>query len=256
MVVGQLAQDAARKGALMLNRRLVILFALIAWSFSAGACSSPEPAGTPIVIDGSSTVHPISTAIADEYRKKHQRQPITVTSSSTGVGLKRFCAGELDVADASRNITDAEMSECAKASVAFVELPIAYDAISIIVNPKNSWASSITVPELKKLWQPAAEGKIKRWNQVRSSWPDKEIHLFAPDDQSGTFDYFNQEITGAPKSSRKDYGPYADHKKIIEAVEADELALGYLSFTYFERENQKDKIKALALDDLDERIGP
>jgi phosphate transport system substrate-binding protein len=238
----------------MSTRALLILSTSLCLSAVGAACSAPEPAGAPIVIDGSSTVHPIADTLATEYRKKHSTQTITLTSSSTGVGLKRFCAGELDVANASRNITDAESAACAQAGVTFIELPIAYDAISIVVNPANSWATSITVPELKKLWEPAAEGKIKRWSQVRAGWPDKEIHLVGPDAESGTFDYFNQSITGAPKSSRKDYAANVDDNKIISAVEADELALGYLGFTYFEKEHGK--VKALALDDLNEQIAP
>ena len=218
------------------------------------ACGSPEPAGRPIVVDGSSTVFPLSQEAVAEYRKVHSQQVVNVTSSSTGVGLKRFCAGELDLADASRHITAAEIAVCSAAKVEFVELPVAFDAISIVVNRANSWATSITVAELKKLWEPSADGRVKRWSQVRTGWPNREIHLVGPDSESGTFDYFNEVISGGPKSSRKDYAAYVDDNKLMSAVEADELALGYVGFSYFDRE--KDKAKALAVDDLDEQIGP
>jgi phosphate transport system substrate-binding protein len=217
------------------------------------ACGGSQSAGQPIVIDGSSTVFPISDEAAREFRGKHPQQTVNVTSSSTGVGLKRFCAGELDFANASRPITPVEAAACAAAQVEFVEIPIAYDAISIVVNRANAWAKSITVRELKRLWEPQAERRVMRWNQVRAEWPNREIHLVGPDNESGTFDYFNEAINGAPKSSRKDYTGHADYNKIVEALERDELALGYVGFTYAEQ--HKERLLELALDDLDEQVG-
>ena len=238
----------------MRTRSLAPTCVLVALAFGSAACGSSEPAGKPIVIDGSSTVYPITQEAVADYHKKHAQQVIDVSVSSTGAGLKRFCAGELDLADASRHITAAEITACASAKIDFVELPVAYDAISVVVNRANSWATSITVAELKTLWEPAAEGRVKQWSQVRTGWPARDIHLVGPDSESGTFDYFNEVIIGAPKSSRKDYSANVDDNKLIAAVEADELALGYVGFTYFDRE--KAKVTALAVDDLDEQVGP
>jgi phosphate transport system substrate-binding protein len=235
--------------------RLAAACAFVAICFGLGACGSASvSAGALIVIDGSSTVHPVSVEMAAEFRKTHPQQAITVGSSSTGVGLKRFCAGELDIADASRPITADEVAACAAAKIEFVEVPIAHDAICIAVNPANTWARSITVAELKTLWEPTAEGRVTTWRQVRADWPDRDIHLVGPDRDSGTFDFFNEAITGSPKDSRKDYAGHVDDTLIIDALQVDELALGYVGFTYCE--SRKDKVRALAVDDLDERIGP
>ena len=221
----------------------------------AAACSSkPEAPPAPVVVDGSSTVYPISAAAAAEFLKKRPQQMVRVNSSSTGVGLERFCAGQVDVADASRHITQAEAAACASAGVEFIEVPIAYDAISVVVHRANTWATSMTVAELTTLWQSGAQGKVTKWSQVRKGWPDREVHLVGPDDRSGTFDYFNEVITGAAKDSRKDYKPFDDDERLVAAVQADELALGYVGFTYYER--QEETLQAVAVDDLDEQIGP
>jgi phosphate transport system substrate-binding protein len=234
------------------RRRLALVVSLL--TCGAAACGPSAPASAPIVIDGSSTLHPISVEAADQYRKKHPRQEITVGVTSTGVGLKRFCAGELDIADASRHVTADEAAACAAARVDFVELPVAYDAISLIVNRNNTWASSMIVGELKTLWAGPAEGVVTRWRQVREGWPDREIHLVGPDRESGTFAYFNEAISGAPTNSRKDYAGHEDDNDIVKAVEADELALGYVGFTYYMHEAER--LKAVAIDDLVEDIGP
>src|SRR5262249_14240489 len=217
----------------------------------AAACSGSAP---PIVIEGSSTLHPITTQAVKQYEKQHGSQAFSLRESSTGAGLTKFCAGELDIADASRHITTNEVTACAQVGVTFIEVPIAYDAVSVVVNRANTWATSMTVPELKRLWEPSAEGRITKWSEAHEGWPDREIHLYGPDEQSGTFDYFTEAVVGRPKSSRTDYKADPDHAKLVAAVEADELGLGYFGYTYFNE--QKDKLRGVAIDDLDDEVGP
>jgi phosphate transport system substrate-binding protein len=236
------------------SRLCLIGASIVLLPFAAPGCSTSTPAAPPIIIDGSSTVYPISEAVVADFRKKHSRQDIQVGLSSTGAGLKRFCANELDIADASRHINADEVAACSTAKVEFVELPIAYDAISVIVNRNNTWAATITVAELKRLWEPSAQGKVTRWSQVRDGWPDREIRLVGPNDESGTFNYFNEAITGGPTSSRKDYAAHVDDHNIVKTIESDELALGYVGFPYYMQEAER--LKAVAIDDLDEMIGP
>jgi len=217
----------------------------------AAGCGAPPP---PIVIEGSSTLHPITVQAVDQYRQRHGSQTFALKESSTGVGLSRFCAGDLDIADASRHITNPELTACQQAGITFVEVPVAYDAISVVVNKANTWAVSMTVPELKRLWEPAAQGKVTKWSQIRADWPDRAVHLYGPDNMSGTFDYFTEAIVGRAKASRTDYKGDADDTKLVAAVEADEEALGYFGFTYFHE--QKDRLRGVAIDDLDNDIGP
>ena len=167
--------------------------------------------------------------------------------------VTRFCRGEIDIADASRPVRPVEREACAAAGVEFVELPIAYDALSVIVNPGNTWAGSITVPELRKLWEPAAEGKITRWNQVRSGWPDRPIKLFAPGTESGTFDYFTEVVTGTVDASRKDYSASGDDQVIVRGVAADVEALGYVGYSAVDQ--NRTATKAVAIDDGDDSVG-
>jgi phosphate transport system substrate-binding protein len=224
---------------------------LLALAVTLAGCSTPT---APIVIEGSSTLHPITAQAVKQYGQQHGGQEFTLRESSTTGGLAKFCAGELDIAGASRPIRAEEQAACAKVNVAFIEVPIAYDAVSVVVNRTNSWASEMTVPELKKLWDPAAQGRVTKWNQIRAGWPDREIHLYGPDDQQGTFDYFTEAIVGQAKSSRKDYKSYADYTKLVADVEADELALGYVGYTYFH--DQKDRVRGVAINDLDDEVGP
>jgi phosphate transport system substrate-binding protein len=225
-------------------------FLALAVTIGAGACGKPA---APIVIDGSSTLHPMTVQAVQQYGKQHS-QPFDVKSSSTGAGLARFCAGEIDIADASRHITQDEASTCGIRGVAFVEVPIAYDAISVVVNKANDWAASMTVPELKKLWEPAADGRVVKWSQIRAGWPDREVHLYGPDRESGTFDYFTETIVGRSKSSRTDYRANADHLKVAEGVQADDLGLGYLGYTYFHQ--RESMLRGVAINDLDDEVGP
>jgi phosphate transport system substrate-binding protein len=210
-----------------------------------------------ITVDGSSTVFPIAEAVAEEFGKANPnvRTP-TVGISGTGGGFQKFCRGETDISNASRPITAAEIKACAEAGVEYVELPIAYDGLAIVVNPKNTWASNITVAELKTLWSPEAQGKITRWNQVRSSWPDREIRLFGAGVDSGTYDYFTEATVGKQGASRGDFTSSEDDNVIVQGVGSDELALGFLPLAYVQA--NASRVKIVPVDDAkaDNGAGP
>jgi phosphate transport system substrate-binding protein len=222
-----------------------------------GRSGESTPAGGPkpqvIKIDGSSTVYPITEAVAEEFGRVTGIREVTVGISGTGGGFQKFCRDEIDIADASRPIRPTEAEACDKAGVQFIELPIAYDGLAIVVNPKNTWASSISVAELKTLWEPAAQGKVMRWSQVRAGWPDREIHLFGAGVDSGTFDYFTEAIVGKEDESRGDYTSSEDDNVIVQGVSGDEGALGYFGFAYYEE--NKDKLKLVPVDDGDDSNG-
>ena len=200
-----------------------------------------------IRVDGSSTVFPISEAIAEEFKKGNPKVDVTVGISGTGGGFQKFCRGETDISDASRPIRAAEMEACQKAGIEFIELPVAYDGLAITVNPKNSWATSVTTAELKTMWEPGAQGKITRWSQVRKGWPDRELHLFGAGVDSGTFDYFTEAINGKEKASRGDFASSEDDNVLVNGVGGDELALGFIPLAYVEQ--NKDKLKLVPVDD-------
>ena len=200
-----------------------------------------------IRVDGSSTVFPISEAVAEEFKRANPKVDISVGISGTGGGFQKFCRGETDISDASRPIRAAEMDACQKAGIEFIELPVAYDGLAIAVNPKNAWATSVTTAELKTLWEPGAQGKIVRWSQVRKGWPDREIHLFGAGVDSGTFDYFTEAINGKEKASRGDFTSSEDDNVLVQGVGGDELALGFIPLAYVEQ--NKDRLKAVPVDD-------
>ncbi len=206
-----------------------------------------------IQIDGSSTVFPVTEAVAEEFQRAHPGTRVTVGSSGTGGGFQKFCRDEIDISDASRPIKASEAEACANGGVTYIELPIGYDGIAVVVHPKNTWATSMSVAELKKLWEPAAQGKVTRWNQIRPSWPDQEIRLFGAGVDSGTFDYFTEVITGKSQASRGDYTSSEDDNVIVQGVSGDEYALGYFGFAYYEQ--NKDKLKVVAIDDGNEANG-
>jgi len=200
-----------------------------------------------IQIDGSSTVFPITEAVSEEFQKaKKGAVKVTVGIAGTGGGFKKFCRGETDISDASRPILKAEMETCKQSGVQYIELPIAYDALTVIVNPKNDWVKSLTVPDLKKMWEPGAQGKVTSWNQVRSEWPNSPLKLFGPGADSGTFDYFTEAVVGKAKSSRGDFTASEDDNVLVQGVANDRNALGYFGFAYY-IENQK-KLRAVPID--------
>jgi phosphate transport system substrate-binding protein len=220
--------------------------ALIAGLFAAGT-APVQGAGPIVTIDGSSTVFPVTEAVAEEFQKdKKGAVRVTVGISGTGGGFKKFCRGETDISNASRPILKAEMEECAKTGVKYIELPVAYDALTVVVNPQNTWAKSLTVAELKKIWEPGAQGKITNWNQIRPDFPDLSLKLFGAGTDSGTFDYFTEAIVGKAKSSRPDYTASEDDNTLVQGVARDKGALGYFGYAYY-AENMK-KLNAVSVD--------
>lgn len=206
----------------------------------------------PIVLDGSSTVHPIAVAVSDAFQKRDATQ-VSVSVSGTGGGFKKFCRGETAINAASRPITAAELAACRGAGVRFIELPIAFDGISVVVHPTNSWATSMTVAELKRIWEPGAQGTVMRWNQVRPEWPDQPLHLFGAGADSGTYDYFTAAIVGNEHVSRMDFTSSEDDDVLVKDVSADPYALGFFGYAYYEP--NRARLKVVAIDDEVARNG-
>jgi phosphate transport system substrate-binding protein len=199
-----------------------------------------------VKIDGSSTVFPITEGVAEDFQKsKKGAVKVTVGISGTGGGFKKFCRAETDVQNASRPILAKEMADCKAAGVEYFELPVAFDALTVVTNPKNAFLKQITVEELKKIWEPAAQGKITRWNQVNPAWPDAPIKLFGAGSDSGTFDYFTEAVTGKSKASRGDYTASEDDNVLVQGVSQDVNALGYFGYAYY-AENQA-RLKAVPI---------
>ena len=199
-----------------------------------------------IKIDGSSTVYPITEAVAEEFQKaKKNAIKVTVGISGTGGGFKKFCRDETDFSNASRPITKKEMEDCKAAGVEYIEMPVAFDALTVVINPKNSFLKEVTVAELKAIWEPAAQGKITKWNQVNPAWPDAPIKLFGAGADSGTFEYFTEAIVGKAKASRGDYTASEDDNVLVQGVSRDVNAIGYFGYAYY-AEN-KAKLKALPI---------
>jgi phosphate transport system substrate-binding protein len=229
---------------------------LLALSLVLAACGGGSSASQgggnvsgQIAIEGSSTVQPITQTVAEGFTQENPDVQITVGGAGTGDGFEAFCAGETQISDASRPIDPEEQQACEDGGVEYIEIPVAYDGISVVVNSQNDFASDITSEELKKLWEPAAEGKISRWSQVRSEWPDQDINLYGPGTESGTFDYFTEEIIGEEGASRTDYQASEDDNVLVQGVSGDPNALGYFGFSYYEQ--NQDTLKALALDGVE-----
>jgi phosphate transport system substrate-binding protein len=212
----------------------------------AGLALAPRAEAQVIKVDGSSTVFPITEAVAEEFQIQNRgKVRVTVGISGTGGGFKKFCRGETDISDASRPILAAEMEACRAAGIKYFELPIAYDALTVVVNPANNWLSQITVEELKKMWEPAAQGKIKTWSQVNPKWPNEPLTLFGPGSDSGTFDYFTEAVVGKAKSSRGDYTGSEDDNVLVQGVASNKGALGYFGYAYYQP--NADKLKAVLI---------
>ncbi|WP_446858721.1 MULTISPECIES: PstS family phosphate ABC transporter substrate-binding protein [unclassified Phormidesmis] len=209
--------------------------------------NSAIPSAQSIQIDGSSTVFPISDAIAKDYKKSKENSiAINVKFSGTTGGFRKFCAGEIDISNASRPILKEEMEACNQKGVRYIELPVAFDALTIAVNPQNTWAQDITIAELNKIWESDAQGKITNWKQIRASYPDRPLKLYGAGKDSGTFDYFNEVTHGNPKESRTDYTSSEDDNELVAGVSKDPNALGYFGFSYYE--DKQNQLKALAID--------
>jgi len=211
----------------------------VATAFSAGATFAADKI---IRIDGSSTVYPITEAVAEEFQAA-QKIKVTVGESGTGGGFKKFCRGETDISDASRPISQKEMDACKDAGIQYIELPIAYDALTVVVNGKNDFVKSISVDDLKKIWAPGSS--VKNWNQVNSTYPNLPMALFGPGTASGTFDYFTEAVNGKAKASRSDYTPSEDDNVLVQGVASNAGGMGYFGYAYY-AEN-KDKLRALPI---------
>jgi phosphate transport system substrate-binding protein len=220
---------------------------LKAWVLAGAAWAVAAPAFAQLVkIDGSSTVYPITEAVAEEFQKaKKNAVRVTVGISGTGGGFKKFCRGEIDISDASRPILKKEMADCKAAGIDYYELPVAFDALTVVINPKNTFIKALTVEELKKMWEPGAQGKVTRWKQVNPAWPDAPLKLFGAGSDSGTFDYFTEAIVGKAKSSRGDYTASEDDNVLVQGVARDTNAIGYFGFAYYVE--NKDKLKAVPI---------
>lgn len=206
--------------------------------------SSVVEARSLVRVDGSSTVFPITEAVSEEFQASQKgKVRVTVGVSGTGGGFKKFCRGETDVQNASRPIATGEMADCRKAGVTYIELPIAYDAVVAVVNPKNTWASEIKVSELKKIWEPGAQGKIMNWKQINPAWPDHKIGLYGAGADSGTFDFFTEAVVGKARSSRGDYTASEDDNTLVQGISGDQYAIGYLPMAYYE--TNRSRLKSL-----------
>jgi phosphate transport system substrate-binding protein len=224
-----------------LRFKLTAIAGVLAGAFMAQAAH----AGL-VKVDGSSTVYPITEAVAEEFQKAVRgKTKVTVGISGTGGGFKKFCRGETDISNASRPILKKEMDDCKAAGISYIELPVAFDALTVVVNKSNNWANEMTVAELKKIYEPAAQGKINNWNQIRAGFPDLAMKVGAPGADSGTFDYFTEAVMGKSKSSRGDLLASEDDNVLVQFVQRDKSAIAYFGLAYYEE--NKDKLKAVAI---------
>lgn len=227
-----------------------LLVALFLLSRCGGSGGSEQAA---LRIDGSSTVYPITEAVAEEFQKRHPDIRITIGISGTGGGFKKFCSGEIHVANASRPILPAEVDNCASRSFRFIELPVAYDGLAVVVHPQNNWVDHLTISELRRVWEAAAQGKITNWNQIRPEFPDLKLQLFGPGTDSGTFEYFTEAVTGKRGNSRGDYTASEDDNVLVQGVNATPGALGYFGIAYYQE--NRDKLKLVPIDDENDANG-
>jgi phosphate transport system substrate-binding protein len=207
-----------------------------------------------ISIDGSSTVFPVTEAVAEEFRAIQPDVQVTIGVSGTGGGFQKFSRGETNISNASRPIKDKEIEACAENNITYLGLEVAYDGLAVVVNPENTWVDSFTVEELKKIWEPAAQGKIMKWNQIRPEWPNEEIHLFGPGVASGTFDYFTEAINGKSGTSRGDFTASEDDHVLVQGIAGDKYALGFFGLAYYEE--SKDKLSLIGVNNGTEVVKP
>lgn len=199
-----------------------------------------------IRIDGSSTVYPITEAMAEEFRTEQPEVKVTVGVSGTGGGFKKFVRGEIDINDASRPIKEEEANQCKENNIGFQGLKVAYDGLVVVVNKDNQWLKDITVAELKKMWEPDAQGKVTKWSQIRSGWPNEEFHLYGPGVASGTYDYFTEAIVGKSGSSRGDYTASEDDNVLVQGISGDKNGIGFFGLAYYEE--NKEQLKLVGVD--------
>jgi phosphate transport system substrate-binding protein len=236
-------------------RAKVLLIAVAALTLAAcGGDDNGDGGGGSATIraDGSSTVGPLSTAAAERFQQENEDVRVVVGVSGTGGGFERFCAGETDLSNASRPIDEEEEQACANQGIEYVELEVANDALTVVVNPENDWTECLTVEQLKKIWEPGS--KVDNWNDVDPSFPDQEMSLFGAGTDSGTFDYFTEEINGEEGASRSDYSATEDDNVTVRGVAGEKGALGYFGFSYFEQ--NQDQVKAVQIDSGDGCVMP
>ena len=239
-------------------KKLVFILSV---AFVLGACGNKkekqegteELSGT-ISIDGSSTVFPITEAIAEEFRAVQPKVNVTIGVSGTGGGFKKFSRGETNLSNASRPIKDKEIEACEENNIKYLELEVAYDGLAVLVHPENTWVDSFTVEELKMIWEPSAQGKITKWNQIRPEWPNEEIHLFGPGVASGTYDYFTEAIVGESGSSRGDFTASEDDHVLVQGIAGDKFSLGFFGLAYY-AEN-KDKLTLVGVHNGEKVVKP
>lgn len=243
----------AKNQSIFFAKKIHFFFFLMALTFLVGCAgnhasenNAETGAAGNVSIDGSSTVYPITEAVAEEFKAAAPHVKVTVGLSGTGGGFKKFGRGEIDINDASRQIKQSEDSLCKASGISYTEIMVAYDGLAIVVNPMNDWCKNITVAELKKLWEPEAQGKIIRWNQIRPEWPNQEIHLFGAGVESGTYDYFTEAIVGKSHSSRGDYTASEDDNVLVQGIATDKNALGFFGIAYYEE--NRDKLKLVPVD--------
>jgi phosphate transport system substrate-binding protein len=228
----------------------LLVFVSILFLASCGSKNSSQTETTKlegeIKIDGSSTVYPITEAVAEEFRKDQPQVKVTVGVSGTGGGFKKFGRGEIDINDASRPIKSKEDSLCQASNIKHVQLKVAFDGLAIIVSKENTWAQTLTVAELKKIWEPEAQGKITKWNQIRAEWPAEEFHLYGPGVASGTYDYFTEAIVGKSGSSRGDFTASEDDNVLVQGVAGDKNGIAFFGLAYYEE--NKEKLKLVGVD--------
>ena len=214
------------------TRSMVLVNLLIAGLFVAACGGAADIEGT-ILVDGSSTVAPITAAVAEEFQAQYPDVRVPVGISGTGGGFKKFCEGETDISDASRPIKESEVDLCNQNGIEYVELPVAFDGLAVMVNPANDFAACLTVEELQAVWEPAAEGVVTRWSQVRAGFPDQPLNLYGAGADSGTYDYFTQAIVGEEGSSRGDFLPSEDDNVLVQGIAGDVNAMGFFGLAYY-----------------------
>ncbi|NBD33742.1 MAG: phosphate ABC transporter substrate-binding protein PstS family protein [Cyanobacteria bacterium] len=242
------------KNKLALKRFSIAGAVAIATATLGLTVSEVRSQGNLVAIDGSSTVYPIQEGLAEEFQKDNPDYRVTVGVSGSGGGFEKFCRGETDISNASRPIKDSEAQRCADNGIEFVELQVAFDGITVVVNPENNWVDTMTVEQLQTIWEPEAQGSVTRWSDVNSSWPNAEMSLYGPGSDSGTFDYFTEVIVGEEGASRGDYTASEDDNVLVTGVERDQNALGYFGYAYYV-ENQ-DTLKAVGIDNGNGPVKP
>tara|TARA_B100000242_G_scaffold133289_1_gene94731 strand:- start:503 stop:1450 length:948 start_codon:yes stop_codon:yes gene_type:complete len=223
----------------------ILLFILFTISCNSKKSSDSKLSGD-IKIDGSSTVYPITEAVAEEFRAVHPNVRVTVGVSGTGGGFKKFARNETQISNASRPIKDKEADDCKNNNISFLELSVAYDGLAVIVHKENDWVDYLTMEELEKIWHPDAQNNIKYWSQVRDGFPKEEIHLFGPGTASGTYDYFAEVVCGKKVGTRGDYTASEDDHVLVQGVATDKYGLGFFGLAYYEE--NKDKLKLVGVD--------